>query len=567
MSKSEDRQHADNGGYRNLYRKTPIMMHSVDRDGNLLTVSDFWVDIMGYTRDEVIGTKLTNYMSEESRREAEETILPQFFNIGFIKDIPYQMVKKNGEIIDVLISASSERDADGKFLRSMAGIIDVTEQKKADREIYRLAHYDQLTGKPNRFLLRDRLQQDILRGNREGQKVAVLFLDLDRFKWVNDTLGHHAGDKLLQIVADRLSTCVREVDTVARLGGDEFVVILYGILSIEDPANFARRFLEELSQPTRLEGKDFINSASIGISIYPMDGQTVDVLLRKADTAMYAAKEQSCGTYQFFSSEMAARAKEKLTIQNDLRRSLYGKDITLKYQPQVDLQQNRITGFEALVRWNSPTAGEISPTRFIPIAEETGLIFQLGEWILETACAQAVAWQKSGMPPLRMAVNISARQLARPDFTDMVERTLRETGLDPHFLEIELTETTVMGHIQEAIATLTDLKVRNINLAIDDFGTGFSSLVYLKDFPFDRIKIAQEFVRDISLDSGNKAIIEAIIAMSRTLNLHVIAEGVEKLEQLNFLKAQKCHEVQGFYFGRPAPAEIISKAFATGALN
>jgi diguanylate cyclase (GGDEF)-like protein/PAS domain S-box-containing protein len=557
----------EEASYRELYRKTPIMMHSLDRDGRLLTVSDFWTEVMGYRRDEVIGTQLTDYLSEDSRRKARETFLPQFFRAGFVKNVPYQMITKHGEVIDVLISASSDKDADGKVLRSMAGIIDVTEQKKAEREIYRLAHYDQLTGKPNRFLLRDRLRQNIAQGSREGHKVAVLYIDLDRFKWVNDTLGHHAGDKLLKIVADRLSLCVREVDTVARLGGDEFVVILYDIQSNEDPATFARRFLDELSRPTRLYGKEIINTASIGIAIYPVDGQDVDTLLRKADTAMYAAKELGCSTYQFFSAEMAAQAREKLSIQNNLRRALYGKDLSLNYQPQVDLQQNRITGFEALLRWNSPTAGAIAPARFIPVAEETGLIFPLGEWVLETACAQAVAWQKAGLPPWRMAVNISARQFARPDFTDMIERILRDTGLDPRRLEIELTETTVMGHIQDAIATLTDLKVRNINLAIDDFGTGFSSLVYLKDFPFDRIKIAQEFVRDISLDPGNKAIIAAIIAMSRTLNLHVIAEGVEKLEQLKFLKSQRCQEVQGFYFGRPAPADMISRAFATGALH
>ena len=567
MSPPQDPLNETNGDFAELYRKTPIMMHSIDRQGCLLAVSDFWTEVMGYTREEVIGTHLTNYLSESSRRAAEETYLPRFLRVGQARNVPYQMVKKNGEIIDVLISAASEKDAEGNVLRSMAGIVDVTEQKKAEQEIYRLAHYDQLTGKPNRFLLRDRLHQNIAQGSREGHKLAVLFLDLDRFKWVNDTFGHHAGDKLLKIVAERLSSCVREVDTVARIGGDEFVVVLYGILSNEDPATFARRFLEELSRPTRIEGREIINTASIGIAIYPMDGHDVDSLLRKADTAMYAAKELGCSTYQFFSTEMAERAKEKLLIQNQLRRALYGKDLTLNYQPQIDLRLNRITGFEALLRWNCPTLGQVSPARFIPVAEETGLILPLGEWVLQTACTQAVAWRKAGMPPLRMAVNISARQFSRPDFTDMVERILSETGLEPEYLEIELTESTVMDRMQDAIATLTDLKVRNINLAIDDFGTGFSSLVYLKDFPFDRIKIAQEFVRDLSEGSDNKAIVSAIIAMSRTLNLHVIAEGVEKLEQLKFLQSQQCHEIQGYYFSRPAPAELISKAYATGALN
>lgn len=554
-------------GFAELYRRTPMMMHSVDRHGRLLAVSDFWVEVLGYSRDEVLGTKLTEYMVERSRRDEEDTYLPRFLQVGHIRNVPYQMVKKSGEIIDVLISATSVRDSEGNILRSLAGVVDITEQKKAEREIYRLAHYDQLTGKPNRFLLRDRLHQNIAQGDREGHKVAVLFLDLDRFKWVNDTLGHHAGDKLLKVVAERLEGCVREVDTVARIGGDEFVVVLYGITSSESAATFARRFIEQLSRPSRIEGREIINTASIGISIYPDDGQDVDSLLRKADTAMYAAKEFGCGTFQFFSSDMAERAKEKLTIGNSLRQALYGEDITLNYQPQVDLQQNRITGFEALLRWNSPTLGQVSPTRFIPVAEETGLILPLGEWVLRTACAQAVAWRKAGMPPLRMAVNISARQFARPDFIDMVESILAETGFDPRCLEIELTESTVMSHMQDAIATLTDLKVRNINLAIDDFGTGFSSLVYLKDFPFDRIKIAQEFVRDLSMTPDNKAIVAAIIAMSKTLNLHVIAEGVEKLDQLKFLQEQRCQEVQGFYFSRPAPAELVSKAFATGALS
>ncbi|PLX83796.1 MAG: bifunctional diguanylate cyclase/phosphodiesterase [Desulfuromonas sp.] len=557
----------DSDRYRELYRKTPIMMHSLDRHGRLLAISDFWTEVMGYSRDEVIGTKLTDYLSDQSRRDAEETNLPQFFRLGYIRDIPYQMVKKNGEVIDVLISASSEKDADGNVVRSMAGVIDVTEQKKADREIYRLAHFDQLTGKPNRFLLRDRLKQNLAQGAREGQRVAVLFIDLDRFKWVNDTLGHHAGDKLLKVVADRLSGCVRKVDTVARLGGDEFVVLLYGILSNEDSATFARRFLAELSRPTLLEGKEFLNSGSIGIAIYPMDGKTVDTLLRKADMAMYAAKEQGGGTYQFFSSDMAERARENLSIQNNLRRALHNQDLTLHYQPQIDLSTNRITGFEALIRWDTPSLGDIPPSRFIPVAEETGLIFPLGEWVLRTACAQAVRWHQSGLPPLRIAVNISARQFARPDFIEMIETVLQQTGLDPRLLEIELTETTVMEHIQDAIATLTDLKVRHINLAIDDFGTGFSSLVYLKNFPFDRIKIAQEFVRDITENHGHRAIVEAIIGLSRTLNLHVIAEGVEQQAQLDFLRAQQCHEVQGFFCGRPQPAAAIPQLLSSSRLH
>jgi len=543
--------------YKDLYIKTPIMMHSIDREGRLLEVSNFWVEVLGYERDEVIGKKLTRYLSEHSCRIAEETILPRFFQVGFVKDIPYQMVKKNGDVIDVLISATSEKDEAGQVLQSMAGVIDVTERRKSDRENYRLAHYDHLTNTPNRFLLRDRLRQNLAKGSREGSRVAVLFIDLDRFKAVNDTLGHLAGDELLKIVGQRLSECVRDMDTVGRFGGDEFVVLLYGIMSDDDPAIFASRILKALARPAILDGKHFSNSASIGIAIFPDDGLDEDTLLRNADTAMYAAKESGCNMYQYFSAEMAHRAQEKLSLENSLRCALEQEELSLVYQPQFDLEKHKIVGFEALVRWKHPTKGMIPPAQFIPVAEETGLILPLGEWVLKTACKQAKNWQNSGYPSMRMAVNISARQFARRDFVEMLEQTLFECGLDPEFLEIELTETTVMDNIHEAIATLTDIKLLKVSLAIDDFGTGFSSLVYLKQFPFDRIKIAQEFVRDLSNDSANKAIVEAIISMSRRLNLDIIAEGVETGEQLSFLKSRDCQEVQGYYLGRPTVAKDV----------
>ncbi|ALC15033.1 putative diguanylate cyclase [Desulfuromonas soudanensis] len=567
MREREDGLIAGGDGYRELYLQTPVMMHSIDSTGRLLEVSDFWLEVLGYEREEVLGTKLTLYLSENSRRLAEDTFLPQFFRVGFVKDVPYQMVKKNGEVIDVLVSAVSERDRLGNIRRSMAGILDVTERKKTEEEIYRLAHYDQLTGQPNRFLLRDRLHQALAQGIRDGEEVAVFFLDLDRFKWVNDTLGHAAGDALLQVVARRLTECVRAIDTVARIGGDEFVVILYGILSSDDLAVFASRILESLSRPTCLEGKEFIASASIGIAICPVDGEDEDTLLRNADTAMYAAKEVGGNSYQFFSTEMAARAQAKLGIESSLRRAFNHQEFFLVYQPQFDLRTRKISGFEALLRWAHPTEGTIGPSRFIPVAEETGLIIPLGAWVLQTACRQAMAWRKAGFPRMRMAVNISARQFARPDFIDLVEGVLKETGLEPELLEIELTETTVMESIEEAITTLTDLKIRKVNLAIDDFGTGYSSLIYLKHFPFDRIKIAQEFVRNIPGDPEDRAIVEAILVMGRSLKLAVIAEGVEKKEQLDFLTKRHCHEMQGYYFGRPACAGEIPGRIISGGLH
>ena len=553
--------------YRDRYIKTPVMLHSIDGAGCLLEVSDFWVGVLGYERAEVLGCELTRYLAEGSCRLEQGTRLPDFFQAALAKDMPCQMVKKNGDIIDVLVSVSSEMNSGGEAILSMAGVADVTERRKSERENYRLAHFDHLTNTPNRFLLRDRLKQNLAQGAREGQKVAVLFIDLDRFKAVNDTLGHLAGDQLLKIVGHRLKKCVRDMDTVGRYGGDEFVVILYGIASNDDPAVFANRILDSLARPTRLDGKHFVNSASIGIAIYPADGHDEETLLRNADTAMYVAKEFCCNSYQYFSAEMATSALEKSEIEKNLRHALRHDELSLVYQPQFDLAHNRITGFEALVRWNHPEKGIILPSQFIPVAEETGLILPLGEWVLRTACEQAKAWQDAGIPVLRMAVNISARQFARHDFLEMVGNILLETGFEAQFLEIELTETTVMERIHDTITTLIDLKLLKISLAIDDFGTGFSSLIYLKQFPFDRIKIAQEFVRDLSTDPADKAIVDAILRMGQSLNLDVIAEGVESREQLEYLRGRNCLEVQGYYLGRPVAAHQIASRYFPKALH
>lgn len=531
------------------------MMHSIDRNGHLLEVSDLWLETLGYERHEVIGTELVSYLSTDSRRLAEETVLPLFFQQGYVKDVPYQMIKKNGEPIDVLISAIAERDRRGKFLRSMAGIVDVTLHKRKDEEIQRLAHYDPLTGQPNRLLFRDRLRQALAQAYREERNVGVVFVDLDRFKWVNDTHGHAMGDKLLQVVAQRLTDCIRHCDTVARIGGDEFVIILCGFDSDGEPTIFAKRFLEVISQPVKLDGKEFFGTASVGIAIYPIDGEDDETLLRNADIAMYAAKEKGGNHFQFYSADMNARAKEKLHLETRLRRALENGQLSLAYQPQLSLHRGQIAGLEALLRWQDPEEGMIPPAKFIPVAEETGLIIPLGEWVLKTACTQAQAWQEAGYAPIRMAVNVSGLQFKRLDFVDMVESTLRETGFDPNLLEIELTESIIMENVNDVIMTLADLKVLGIHLAIDDFGTGYSSLVYLKNFPFDRIKIAQEFVRTISKNHDHEAIVEAIIYMASSLDLNVIAEGVETKAQLDFLRARKCQSMQGYYFSPPVSAE------------
>lgn len=550
--------------FQNLYLRTPMMMHSIDTDGCLIAVSDFWLEVLGYTRGEVVGRKLSDFFTDKSREFAEETIMPCFLEVGSVKEIPFQMVKKNGEIIDVLISANSERDANGKILHSMGAVVDITERKKAEDEVERLAHYDSLTGQPNRFLLQERLQHALIQAQRDENKVGVLFIDLDRFKWVNDTLGHACGDQLLQRVAKKMQDCVRQSDTVARLGGDEFVIILNGFSSDDELPHFAQRFLEVLAQPVTLEGVEVFNSASIGIAIYPVDGKDVETLLRNADTAMYSAKQHGRNTYQFYSSEMNERALARLGMETRMRRALKEEEFFLEYQPQLDLRSMKICGIEALIRWQDPEMGLIQPNDFIKVAEDCGLICPLGEWVLSTACTQAKSWQDNGFPSVRMAVNVSSMQFRRHDFIDMVEDTLQRSGLDPECLEIELTESVVMEDIQRGLERLTDFKVRKIKLAIDDFGTGYSSLLYLKHFPFDRIKIAQEFVRDIPDDPEDMAIVEAILSIASNLNLEVIAEGVETRKQLDYLYGCRCNEIQGYYFSPPLPADNLSSFMHAG---
>ncbi len=540
------------------------MLHSIDPQGRLLTVSDQWLQTLGYGREEVVGRKLTDFFTSDSRQLAEQKFLPEFFANGIVTDIPYQMVAKNGEVIDILLSAIAERDEAENIIRSLAVVSNVTEKKRTERDIQQLAYYDTLTGLANRTLFRDRLHQALAQSQRSGRKVAVLFLDLDRFKDINDTLGHATGDIVLQSVALRLKECVREGDTVARLGGDEFVIILPTYYGEQDLTTFAERILKILSLPMKIGERDLFTTASLGIAIAPLDGENVDTLLRNADISMYAAKDRGRNTFTYFSAEMNARAVAKVELESKLRSALQKNELFLVYQPQIDLHTGTICGVEALLRWRHPQEGLIPPSRFVPIAEETGLIVPIGEWVLRSACEQARVWQEIGFSTLRMAVNISGHQFKQHDFIDTVDRILKKTGLNPHGLELELTESIVMSNANEAIMTLTDLKVRGIRLAIDDFGTGYSSLSYLKNFPIDRIKIAQEFVRDIPNDPDDAAIVETIISMAHNLDLQVIAEGVENRQQLKFLRERHCTEMQGYYFARPLPAEELTELLEKG---
>jgi diguanylate cyclase (GGDEF)-like protein/PAS domain S-box-containing protein len=433
---------------------------------------------------------------------------------------------------------------------------DITRRKAAERRIQFLAHHDVLTDLPNRALMYDRLEVALAQAHRHGHGVAALFIDLDRVKVVNDTLGHAAGDRLLQEVATRLCRCTREGDTVARLGGDEFMVVLPNLGDPQGAAAVAEKVLESLARPMPLDGQEIFISASIGISLFPADAKDAEDLLRNADAAMYSAKRLGGNNYQFYTADLNAQMQERLAIEHGLRVALQRSELHLVYQPKIDLLSRRIIGVEALVRWHHPSLGPISPERFIPIAEETGLIVPIGEWVLRTACQKIRDWRDQGIE-LPVAVNLSARQFRQRNLAQTINAILSETGIPPACLEIEITESDVMENAESAIATLDQLKARGINISIDDFGTGYSSLSYLKRFPLDILKIDRSFVRDIAIDSDDAAIVEAIIALARSLDIKVVAEGVESESQVAFLSRSGCDFAQGFLFSPPVTAEEI----------
>lgn len=434
---------------------------------------------------------------------------------------------------------------------------DITRRKAAERRIEHLAHHDFLTDLPNRSLLGDRLDVALAQARRHGHLVGALFIDLDRLKVVNDTLGHAAGDQMLREAATRLAGCMREGDTVARLGGDEFMVVLSNLGDARGAASAARKILDGLARPTELMGQEVFMSASIGVSIYPTDAADADALIRNADAAMYSAKRHGGDNYQFYTSDLNVQAQERLTLEQGLRVAEQRNELHLLYQPKIDLASGKIIGVEALLRWQHPVLGWVSPERFIPIAEETGLIIPIGEWVLRTACEQISTWRALGID-LPVAVNLSACQFRQRNLAETIHRILSEAGVPPQCLELEITESDVMENAESAIAALGELKARGISISVDDFGTGYSSLSYLKRFPLDVLKIDRSFVRDIAIDSDDAAIVEAIIALARSLEIKVVAEGVESDDQKAFLNRSGCDFAQGYLFSPPVEAGQIA---------
>jgi len=472
---------------------------------------------------------------------------------GVVTNFESRVHRRNGEVIWISENARSVYNSDGTLLFFEGTVEAITERKLHEAEIQFQATHDALTGLPNRTLLYDRMQQAVLHSERYGKLTAIAFLDLDQFKFINDSLGHQVGDELLKITAQRLTSCLRESDTVARQGGDEFVLLLTDQPNEEAITHTMQRVLHEVSQPWKANDLEFQITCSIGLTLCPDDGRDAETLLKNADSAMYKAKELGRNNFQYFSAEMNSSVTDRLELLNRLRQAITNEDFVLHYQPKVNLASHQIIGAEALVRWNSAHSGMVSPASFIPLAEETGLIIPLGEWVLRTACRQNRAWQDAGYPPIPISVNLSPRQLARGDIVEVVERILRETGLAAQYLELEITESVMTTDVEKSFALLTQLRALGVKISLDDFGTGYSSLSYLKRFPVDTLKIDQSFVRDIATDQDSAAIVKAIISLGRNLNLTVLAEGIETEDQFQFLLANGCDEGQGYLMSKPVP--------------
>lgn len=463
---------------------------------------------------------------------------------------------KNGKVFDRY--SAPLVDSQSRYRGRIWYFRDITDHKVAEQRVKYLAYYDGLTGLANRTLLKDRLAQALADARRQKHKVALLFLDLDGFKDINDSLGHSVGDLLLQGVAERLKTWGREQDTIARLGGDEFLVMLTHVRDVPDAAVAAERFMDAIDGAFIVQGHSLQVSCSLGISIFPEHGEDGETLIKNADAAMYSAKQSGRNSFRFFTEDLNAGAVERLTLENCLRSALAKEELFLMYQPQIDITTGKIAGLEALLRWQHPELGLVPPDRFIRIAENSGMIVPIGEWVIRTACSQARKWQDAGIPPVTVAVNVSAVQFRQEGFCELVRRILRETGLSPQYLELELTESLLLANAELMLSVMRELKTMGVTLAIDDFGTGYSSFSYLRQFRVNRFKIDRSFIRDVATNADAAAITAAIISMAKSLRLKVIAEGVEDEAQMTFLRAQQCDEIQGYYFSRPLAVDKVA---------
>ncbi|MBF0424387.1 MAG: EAL domain-containing protein [Magnetococcales bacterium] len=550
----------------NVLESTAEGIVVTDSEATILTVNPAFERITGYTAAEAIGRRMSLLRSGRH-------------DVAFYRHLWHALTtanswqgeiwnrRKNGEIYPQWAHINAIRSPHGHTTNYVMIFSDLTASKESEETLLYLAGHDILTGLPNRHQFHERLGQLLAAAQREpGSMVAVFLLDLDRFKMVNDTMGHDVGDRLLVEVKERLIACTPSQATLARVGGDEFGLILPHPKSSDDLVTLARHILDDLAKPYRVGGMEFFLGCSIGIGIHPLDGEDVGTLTKNTDAAMSHAKEQGRNNWQFYRNDFNTASLARIILENSLRSALDRQEFLLYYQPQIDLRQMRLVGVEALIRWNHPEKGLVSPAEFIPLAEATGLIIPMGQWALLTACRQAKAWRQAGYPPLRMGVNLSGIQFKLPNFSQQVLATLQEVGVDPRHIELELTESIAMGDVAESLGKLQTLSQSSIRLAIDDFGTGFSSFGYLKKFPINTLKIDQSFVRTCTSTPEDAAIIRAFIGIAHSLGLRVIAEGVETEGQLAFMRAEQCDEIQGYYFSRPLAADAF-QAFMDSWFN
>ncbi len=544
--------------------RAQVTLHSIgdavittDAEGRVVYLNPVAEGLTGWESHEAIGLPLMEVfkiVNEDTGLPAENPV-DKCLSKGNIVGLANHtvLIHRHGQRFAIEDSAAPIRSKDGRIVGVILVFHDVSEKRQMVNQLTQLAYYDPLTQLPNRILFLDRLNVALAKAQRNGEVLAVMFLDLDRFKLVNDMMGHVMGDSLLKDVAVRLSKCIRQSDTIARLGGDEFTVIVPRINDPKDAAKIAKKILDAIQMPFSVNGHQFHVSASIGIAVFPQDGQDAESLMKHADMAMYQAKEQDLNSYRFFTAELNNKIVERLALEHSLRKSLDKMDFILYYQPQVNIATGRIEGVEALIRWNHPEHGIILPEEFIHLAEDSGLIVPISEWVLRTACSQIKTWHDAGFPSIKVSVNICPYQFRRKDLTNLVSQVLEETGLRPDLLEVEITESVTMNDADYTVQVLGDLRNMGVRIALDDFGTGYSSLNYLKCFPINTLKIDQSFIKDVLINSEDAAIVTTIIAMAKNLNLNVIAEGVETSEQLRFLLEKECEKMQGYYFSKPVP--------------
>jgi len=545
--------------YRAIFHDAVVGIFQASPTGQLLNLNPAFAIMHGYESPErmladVSGKVFPHFI--DTAQNDEWTSGPEKHRA--IRSNEAEVLCKDGTHKWLLVNVRAVRNADGFAVRHEGTVEDITERKLAQKQVNFLAYYDALTGLPNRTLLQDRLNNALAAARRRGNMVALLFLDLDRFKIINDSLGHSFGDLHLIQVATRLKKEMREQDTVARVGGDEFIIVLTSLNSVAELGSIAARIVESVSNEFMVKGRSLGVTCSLGISVFPEHGQDGETLIKNADSAMYCAKEKGSNTLCFFTDEMNTRVMERLTLENSLRSAIDREQLFLLYQPQVNIATGEVTGLEALVRWQHPALGLVMPDKFIKVAENSGLITPIGEWVLKTACSQIMKWRVEGLPVVPVAVNVSAVQFRQEGFSELIKRVLHETGLDPQYLELELTESLLLSNADVMFGVLKNLKDAGLKLVIDDFGTGYSSLSYLRQFPVTKLKIDRSFIRDVAVNPDDAAITIAIINMAKGLSLKVIAEGVEDEAQLSFLREHECDEFQGYYFSRPLSAQDVA---------